>query len=46
MVICYDSPISIKTGDNNSQTHNVENEIIIIIIIMIIITPQTRSSFD
>ena len=29
MVICYDSPISIKTGDNNSQTHSVDNEIII-----------------
>ena len=39
MVICYDSPISIKIGDNNSQTHSVENEIIIytnnIIIIII-----------
>ena len=29
MVICHDSPISKKTGDNNSQTHSVENEIII-----------------
>ena len=38
MVICYDPPISIKIGDNNSQAHSVENEIIILIMIIIIIT--------